>query len=228
MRVIAGAAAFLCVVSLASPLAAQSIRLEGRWTLNRERTQLPNMPPMTLEIRQTAGTVDYLKTVKDPQNEWVTHMVLPADGRETTWTDWNRTKLKCSGIVRDGTFVLAYESRQQRSSKWVILSIEEVHTVSEDGKTLSIAHTEAWEGKRGKLPNPLVFDRSAGPSTGARRRNEVHRRCADVEPARGLRVRRPAHPDHQTPGPRVNVSPGRPVQRTAPIRVNRIYVIGHG
>ncbi len=165
MRVVAGAAAFLCVVLLVSPLAAQGIRLQGRWTLNRERTQLPNMPPMTLEIRQTAGTVDYLKTVKDPRNEWVTHMVLPSDGRETTWTDWNGTRLKCSGVVREGTFVLAYESRQMRGGKWVILNMEDVHTVSEDGKTLSIAHTEAWGGKRGKFPNPLVFDRSAGLST---------------------------------------------------------------
>jgi len=160
MRVVARAAALLCVVSLASPLVAQGIRLEGRWTLNRERTRLPNMPQITLEIRQTATGVDYRKTAKDPQNEWVTHMVVPADGRETTWTDWNGTRLKCSGVVRGGTFVLAYESRQMRGGKWVILRMEDMHTVSEDGRTLSIAHTEAWEGKRGRYPNPLVFDRA--------------------------------------------------------------------
>ena len=164
MRAAARAAACLSVLSLVSPLAAQAVRLEGRWTLNRDRTRMPGMPQVTLEIRQTESAVDYRKTVKDPQNESVTHMVLPADGRETTWTDWNGTRLKCSGVVREGTFVLTYESRQQRSGKWVVLSIEEVHTVSEDGKTLSIVHTEGWEGKRGKYPNPLVFDRSTSPS----------------------------------------------------------------
>ncbi len=166
MRTIARAAVCLCVLVLVSPPAAQGIRLEGRWRLNR--TLMPNMPQITLEIRQTASGVDYRKTVKDPQSEWVTHMVLPADGRETTWTDWNGTRLKCSGVVRDGTFVLAYESRQMRSGKWVILRMEDVHTVSGDGKTLSIAHTEAWEGKRGKSPNPLVFDRSKPPSESVR------------------------------------------------------------
>ena len=165
MKAVARAAVRLCVVlSLPSLLGAQGIRLEGRWTLNRERTQIPSMPQITLEIRQTASAVDYRKTVKDPQNEWVTHMVLPADGRETTWTDWNGTQLKCSGVVRDTTFVLAYESRQRRSGKWVILSMEEVHTVSKDGKTLSVAHTEAWEGRQGKFPNALVFDRSSPTS----------------------------------------------------------------
>ena len=164
MRMTARAAMCLCVLSFSISPAAQDIRLEGRWTLNRERTALPNMPQITLEIHQTASGVDYRRTAKDSQKGWEMHMMLPADGRETRWTDWNGTVLTCSGVVRDGTFVLAYESRQQRSGKWVILNIEEAHTVSEDGKTLSIAHMEAWERKRGKYPNPLVFDRSAAPS----------------------------------------------------------------
>ena len=164
MRTLVGTTAVLCALTLAGPVAAQSIRLEGRWTLNRERTALPNMPQITLEIHQTASGVDYRRTAKDSQKEWEMHMKLPADGRETTWTDQNGTRLRRSGVVRDGTFALAFESRQLRGGKWVILSIEDVHTVSEDGKTLSIAHTEAWEGKRGRYPNPLVFDRSAAPS----------------------------------------------------------------
>ncbi len=167
MKAVARAVVCLCaVLSLSGLLSAQGIRLEGRWMLNNERTQLPNMPQITLEIHQTATGVDYRRTVKSPPNEFVSHMVLPSDGRETTWTDWNGTRLKCSGVVRGGTFVLAYESRQQRGGKWVILSMEDVHALSEDRKTLSIAHTEAWEGKRRRYPNPLVFDRSAGPSTG--------------------------------------------------------------
>jgi len=153
-------AAILGLVLLVYPLAGQEARFSGRWVLNREKTQM-QLRDVTIEISQVGGVLHYRETVKDSQNEWVTDMALPADGRETTWTDRNGTRLKCSGVVRDGTFVLAHESRQRRSGKWVILDMQDVHSLSEDGKTLSIDHTESWEGKKGKYPHPLVFDRLA-------------------------------------------------------------------
>lgn len=153
--------AILGLVLLVYPLTGQDARFSGRWVMNPDKTQLGNMPDSTIEISQAEGVIHYRRTVKDLQNVWVTNMALPADGRETTWTDWNGTRLKCTGVVRDGTFVLAYESRQRRSGKWVILDMEDVHSLSEDGKTLSIDHTEGWGGKKGKYPRPLVFDRQA-------------------------------------------------------------------
>jgi Peptidase family S41 len=177
-------AAILGLVLLVYPLAAQDNRFSGRWVLNHDKTQIPNRPDITIEISQTESVIRYRETVKDSQNVWVTNMVLPADGRETTWTDWNGTRLKCSGVVRDGTFVLAYESRQRRSGKWVILDMEDVHSLSEDGKTLSIDHTEGWEGKKGKYPRPLVFDRQAeGAGAGKAQAADKAKSKAEVEQA---------------------------------------------
>jgi len=67
--------------------------------------------------------------------------------------------LKCCCAFSDGKLVVSYQSRQRRSGKWVILNIEEEHSLSDDGKTLSIAHSERWEGKGGKWPPPMVFDK---------------------------------------------------------------------
>jgi hypothetical protein len=160
MKDIKKPAALMGLLLLCYPLAGQDARFSGRWTLNQEKTQIPNLPDIKIEISQSAGVIHYSKRANDSQNAWVTDMVLPADGRETTWTDWNGTRLKCSGVVRDETFILAYESRQMRSGKWVILEMRDELSVSADGKTLSIIHSETWgEGKGGTSARPMVFDR---------------------------------------------------------------------
>jgi|GEM_PF-1859780 len=152
-------AVILGLILLWAPLAAQDGRFSGRWIMNRDKTQMPQMRDNTIEISQAEGVLHYRHTVKDSQNVWVTEMSLTADGRETTWTDWNGTRLKCSGVLRGGMFVLAYESRQRRGEKWVILEMEDVHSLSEDGNALFVDHTEGWEGKKGKYPRPLVYDK---------------------------------------------------------------------
>jgi len=69
------------------------------------------------------------------------------------------SQLKCSCAFRDGNLIVYYQSRQRRSGKWVILNIEEEHSLSPDGKTLSIVHSERWDDKGGKWPRPMVFDK---------------------------------------------------------------------
>ncbi len=159
----------LSAFSLSCPMAAQGAgqdaqdssnsRFVGRWALNKEKTAMTDFPDIMLEISLASDVVHYKKIVKGPQNIWLTQMDLPADGREASYKDWNGFSLKCSGVFREGKFILTYQSRQRRSGKWVILDIEEVHSLSPDGEALSIDHTEGWGGKRGKYPRPLVFDR---------------------------------------------------------------------
>ncbi|MDH4270517.1 MAG: S41 family peptidase [Candidatus Aminicenantes bacterium] len=161
--------AILCLLGLLlliSPLFAQDARFSGRWVMNHDKTQM-QLPDNTIEISQAEGVIHYRQTVKDSQNVWVTQMALSADGKEGSYTNYQGIRLKCSATFRDGKLNLAYKSRQRRSGKWVILDMEDVHSLSEDGKTLSIDHTEAWEGKKGKYPRALVFDRQAeGAGTG--------------------------------------------------------------
>jgi len=154
-------AAILGFLLLFYPLAAQDARFSGRWVMNREKTQMAQMPNVTIEISQAEGIIHYRKTVKDPQNVWLTEMALSADGKEGSYTDYQGNQLKCSAMFRAGNLTLAYQSRQMRSGKWVILHMTDEHSVSADGKTLSIDHTEGWEGKKGKYPRPMVFDRQA-------------------------------------------------------------------
>jgi len=142
-------------------LGAQDNRFMGRWVLNHDKTKIPNIPDNTIEISQAGGVIHYRQTVKDSQNEWLTQMDLAADGKEGSYTHRLGDKLKCSGVFRDGKFMLAYQSKQMRSGKWVILEMKDELSVSADGKTLSIAHEEHWDGKGGKWPQPMVFDKQS-------------------------------------------------------------------
>ena len=152
-------AAILGFLLLFYPLAAQDARFSGRWVMNHDKTQIPNMLDDTIEISQAEGVIHYRQTVKDSQNVWLTEMDLSADGREGSYTHRLGDKLKCSGVFRDGKFILAYQSKQRRSGKWVILEMKDELSVSADGKTLSIVHEEHWDGKGGRWPRPMVFDK---------------------------------------------------------------------
>lgn len=155
----------LCILSfllLAYPLAGQDNRFSGQWVLNHDKTQLAQMPDITIEISQAKGVIHYRRIVKNSKNEWLTQMDLTADGKEGSYTDYQGNRLKCSGAFYDGNLTLTYQSRQMRSGKWVILDMKEEHSVSADGNMLSIDHTESWDGKRGKFPRPMVFNRLSG------------------------------------------------------------------
>jgi len=161
MKKIKRHAALVSLLLLVFLLAAQDARFSGRWIMNREKTQMAQLPDITIEISQAEGVIHYRKTVKDSQNEWLTQMDLSADGKEGSYVDHLGNRLKCSCAFRNGNLVLAYQSKQMRSGKWVILDIEEEHSLSADGENLSIAHSESWEGKRGIFPHLVVFDRLA-------------------------------------------------------------------
>jgi hypothetical protein len=159
MKEIKKTAALLFILLLFYPLAAQETDFSGKWVLNPEKTKLGELPEIILEISQTEAVIHYRKTVKESRNEWVTQMSFSTDGKEGTYTDSRGYQLKCSCAFRDGHLIVSYQSRQRRSGKWVILNIEEVHSLSADGKTLSIAHSEKWDDKGGKWPKPMVFDK---------------------------------------------------------------------
>lgn len=162
MKGIKRTAALLLILLLFYPLGAQETKYSGKWVLNREKTQLREMPEVIIEISQDKGIIHYRRTVKESGNEWVTQMSFSIDGKDGTYTDTRGYQLKCSCACRDGNLIVYYQSRQRRSGKWVILNIEEEHSLSPDGKTLSIAHSEKWGDKGGKWPRPMVFDKLTG------------------------------------------------------------------
>lgn len=159
MREIKRMSALLFILLLFYPLAAQQTRFSGKWVLNPEKTKLGELPKVMIEISQTEAVIHYKKTLKESGNEWVTQMSLSMDGKEGSYTDSRGYRLKCSCAFRDGKLVVSYQSRQRRSGKWVILDIEEEHSLSADGKTLSIVHSERWGDRGGKWPSPMVFDK---------------------------------------------------------------------
>lgn len=159
MKEIKRTAALLFILLLFYPLGAQQANFSGTWALNREKTQLSELPEIIIDISQDKGIINYLRTVKESRNEWVTQMSFSTDGKEGTYTDSRGNQLKCSCAFREGKLVISYQSRQRRSGKWVILDIEEEHSLSADGKTLSIAHSEKWGNRGGKWPRPMVFDK---------------------------------------------------------------------
>ena len=160
MKEIKRTAALLFILLLFCPLAAQETSFSGKWVLNPEKTKLGELPEIILEISQSEAVIHYKKTVKESGNEWVTRMSLSMDGKEGSYTDSRGNQLKCSCTFRDGKLVVSYQSRQRRGGKWVILEIEEEHSLSADGKTLSVAHSERWDDKGGKWPRPVVFDKT--------------------------------------------------------------------
>jgi len=142
------------------PITAQEIDFSGKWQLNHEKTQLSDMPDVVIEMIQKEGMIDYTKNVKSPDGEFVTHMVLSLDGKESTYKDYKNKELKCSCVLENGVLKIFYESHQRRSGNWVILNIEEELSLSPDGKTLSIIHFESWGDRpRGRWTNPMVFDK---------------------------------------------------------------------
>ncbi len=162
MKAIKRTVALLLLIILFYPLAAKETNFSGKWVLNREKTQLGEMPEIIIEISQDNGIINYMRIVKESGNKWVTQMSFSTDGKEGSYTDSRGYRLKCSCAFSDGNLVVYYQSRQRRSGKWVILEIEEEHSLSADGKTLSIAHSEKWDDKGGKWPRPLVFEKLSG------------------------------------------------------------------
>ena len=156
----------LSVLSFCYPLAAQGIDFSGKWQLNHEKLPSSDFPDIVIEIIQNEAVIDYTKTVTSSDGEFVTHMVLPLGGKETTYKDYKNKELKCSCVLENGVLKIFYESHQRRSGKWVIVNIEEEHTLSPDGKTLSIIHIESWGNRpRGRWPNPMVFDKIGFPKS---------------------------------------------------------------
>jgi hypothetical protein len=154
--------ATLILILFFYPLEAKETNFSGTWVLNREKTQLGEMPEIIIEISQDNGIINYMRIVKESGNKWVTQMSFSTDGKDGTYTDSRGYQLKCSCASSDGNLIVYYQSRQRRSGKWVILEIEEEHSLSADWRTLSIAHSERWDDKGGKWPRPLVFDKLSG------------------------------------------------------------------
>jgi hypothetical protein len=150
----------LSMILFCYPTTAREIDFSGKWQLNHEKMQSSDFPNVIIEIIQKEGTIDYTQNVKSSDGEFVTHMVLPMDGKESTYKDYKNKELKCSCVLENGVLKIFHESHQRRSGKWVIVNIEEEHSLSPDGKTLSIIHIESWGDRpRGRWPNPMVFDK---------------------------------------------------------------------
>lgn len=160
MKEIKRIAALLLILLLFYPLAGQQTNFSGKWVLNPEKTKLGEMPEIILDISQTEAVIHYRKTVKESGNEWVAQMSFSMDGKEGSYTDSRGNQMKCSCAFREGKLVVSYQSRQRRSGKWVVLDIEEEHSLSANGKTLSIVHSERWEDRGRKWPSPMVFDKT--------------------------------------------------------------------
>lgn len=142
------------------PLAAQEVDFSGKWQLNHEKTQMKDMSDVVIEIMQKEDIIDYMQTVKSSSRDYVMHMVLSLDGVEGTYKNWQNKELKCSCVMENEVLKISYESHQRRSGKWVIVNMEEEHSVSPDGKTLSVIHIESWGDRpRGRWPLPMVFDK---------------------------------------------------------------------
>jgi hypothetical protein len=166
MRKINANVMLLSMLFLCYPITAQEMDFSGKWQMNHEKTQMSDFPDVVIEIEQSAGAIDYTKNVKSSEGEFVTHMVLSLDGKEGTYKNWQNKELKCSCVIEKGIMKLFYESHQRRSGKWVIVKMEEEHSLSPDGKTLSIIHIESWgDGPRGRWPNPMVLDKINIPKT---------------------------------------------------------------
>jgi hypothetical protein len=149
----------LIFLLMVCPIAAQEVSFSGTWVLNHEKTELGGMSEIIIEIAQSATQIDYRQIIKQTKGEIVTRMLLATDGSEGFYTNQRDERLKCSCTLEEGRLIVRSESRQRRSGKWVLLKIEEVHSLSADGETLFVEHFEAWGGKKGKWPHPLVFDR---------------------------------------------------------------------
>ncbi len=162
MKKIKRKATLILILFLFYPLEAKETNFSGIWVLNQEKTKLGEMPEIIIEISQGKEIINYLRTVRDSGNKWVSQMSFSTDGKEGSYMDSRGYQLKCSCTFSDGNLVVHYQSRQRRSGKWVILEIEEEHSLSSDGKTLSIAHSEKWDDKGGKWPRPMVFDKLTG------------------------------------------------------------------
>jgi hypothetical protein len=172
MKEIKGIAALLLILLLFYPLAAQQTNFSGKWVLNPEKTKLGEMPEIILDISQTEAVIHYRKTVKESGNEWVTQMSFSMDGKKGSYTDSRGNQMKCSCAFREGKLVVSYQSRQRRSGKWVVLDIEEEHSLSANGKTLSIVHSEKWEDRGRKWPSPMVFDKTTADARDVQKKDD--------------------------------------------------------
>jgi hypothetical protein len=78
--------------------------------------------------------------------------------------------------------------------------MKEELSVSADGKTLSIVHEEYWDGKGGRWPHPMVFDKQTEDAATGKDRADGKVQAAD-KPQAATRVQSPAETDQAAPKP---------------------------
>jgi CubicO group peptidase (beta-lactamase class C family) len=150
----------------ATAVHARQVDFSGAWTVNSAKTGIAGLPAYTVRIVQSDAEIDYSTTVPQPGGPALTsRRVMPLDGREVSWTDHRGKVLPCSATLRGSQLVIRFQSEQMRRGSPVLLQMEEEHSLSPDGRVMSVVHREGAvaAGRMGSYPNPIVFDRVAGP-----------------------------------------------------------------
>jgi len=184
MNMVARKAPLLIVLFLCQPLSAQETDFSGKWVLNHEKTQLGDMPEIVIEISQDIDTINYIRTVTSSEGTFVTRLSLPVGGSEASCADHRGNQFPCSCSFADGRLTVNSKSEQRRGGRWVIVTIEEEHSLSADRKTLSIVHKEWWGDRGGRWPSPMVFDKLSADAKGASTESETAAPGGTLRPRR--------------------------------------------
>jgi len=149
---------------------SQSSDYTGRWIVDAGRTGIPGLPTYCLSINQHGDTLVYLTSVPQPSGDSLKTMKkLIPDGRTGSYDDQKGNPFPCSAWYSGDTLLIRFSNQQYRKGKKVLLTIEEKHWLSADGKTLMIRHAEGSEGSLGFYPKPILLTRmgaEAGVTSG--------------------------------------------------------------
>lgn len=158
----------LLAVSTAGLQAGDRCDYSGGWTLNEEKSELNDMGtqflPLEVAIRQEGNDFTITKIFEGQYgDEMHIEEILTLDGKECKSEFWNSPRVTTAAFSQDGkALTVSSKIAFNRDGAESIMTVNEILTLSEDGKILKIKHhsNSDW----GERVVTMVFDKAVAES----------------------------------------------------------------
>jgi hypothetical protein len=134
---------------------AQEGNFTGTWSLNKEKSRVPNFPNVKIEILQNGNTLHY----KETAGSIVYQMTLTIDGIENEYTSVRGNKLKCSAQLEDRKLMIFSIREAFRNGKLVLREVKQEFNLSDDGKSLQLIRVDIIRKLNERQEWNLYFDK---------------------------------------------------------------------
>lgn len=134
---------------------AQVVNFTGIWSLNKEKSHVPDFPDVKIEIIQNGNTLKY----KETAGSIVYLMTLTTDGKEYEYSSVRGRKLKCSAQLEDRKLTIFSVREAFRSGELVFRDVKQEFELFDGGKSLQLLQVDIIRKSNERQEWMLIFDK---------------------------------------------------------------------